>query len=83
MKGGLGQPAGRKQLMGGHTMTDNSRGLLQWVRSISFAAIAIDHSLHLAVQADSPSPSKLPTFMYLTRAMFSKNGLYLLFVFAC
>ncbi|XP_021891065.1 mediator of RNA polymerase II transcription subunit 13 isoform X1 [Carica papaya] len=57
MKGGLGQPAGRKQLMGGHTMTDNSRGLLQWVRSISFAAIAIDHSLHLAVQADSPSPT--------------------------
>ncbi|KAJ0020388.1 hypothetical protein Pint_31438 [Pistacia integerrima] len=56
MKGGLGQPAARKQLISGHTMVDNSRGLLQWVQSISFVAISIDHSLHLVHQADSPSP---------------------------
>ncbi|KAL9455446.1 hypothetical protein AB3S75_010799 [Citrus x aurantiifolia] len=55
MKGGLGQPVGRKQLIGGHTMVDHSRGLLQWVQSISFVAISIDHSLHLVHQADSPS----------------------------
>ncbi|KAJ8760013.1 hypothetical protein K2173_010869 [Erythroxylum novogranatense] len=56
MKGGLGQPSGRKQLMGGHTAVDNSRGMLQWVQSISFVSISIDHSLHLVFQADSPSP---------------------------
>ncbi|KAG2675251.1 hypothetical protein I3760_13G175200 [Carya illinoinensis] len=56
IKGGLGQPAARKQLMGGQTLVDNSRGLLQWVQSISFVAISVDHSLHLVFQADSPSP---------------------------
>lgn len=65
MKGGLGQPVGRKQLIGGHTMVDNSRGLLQWVQSISFVAISIDHSLHLVHQADSPSSGEFSVFPFL------------------
>lgn len=68
IKGGLGQPAARKQLMGGQTLVDNSRGLLQWVQSISFVAISVDHSLHLVFQADSPSPGKLshsPIFLFM------------------
>ncbi|KAK2641530.1 hypothetical protein Ddye_023293 [Dipteronia dyeriana] len=56
IKGGLGSASARKQLIGGHTMVDNSRGLLQWVQSISFVAISIDHSLQLVHQADSSSP---------------------------
>lgn len=63
VKGGLGQPAARKQIMSGHTVVDSSRGLLQWVHSISFVAIAIDHSLHLVCQADSPSPGKLSVIL--------------------
>ncbi|KAK8286176.1 hypothetical protein V6Z12_D08G275000 [Gossypium hirsutum] len=55
MKGGLGQPAARKQLLSGQTSVDNSRGLLQWVQSISFVSVSVDHSLHLVLQADSPS----------------------------
>ncbi|XP_065878471.1 mediator of RNA polymerase II transcription subunit 13 isoform X2 [Euphorbia lathyris] len=56
IKGGLGQPSGRKQLMGVHTVVDNSRGMFQWVQSISFATISVDHSLNLVLQADSASP---------------------------
>ncbi|XP_015878817.2 mediator of RNA polymerase II transcription subunit 13 isoform X3 [Ziziphus jujuba] len=56
MKGGLGQSAARKQIMSGHAVVDSSRGLLQWVQSITFVGISIDHSLHLVFQADSPSP---------------------------
>lgn len=59
MKGGLGQSAARKQIMSGHAVVDSSRGLLQWVQSITFVGISIDHSLHLVFQADSPSPGKL------------------------
>ncbi|CAI0421886.1 unnamed protein product [Linum tenue] len=57
MKGNnLGQSSGRKQLMGGgHTTVDSSRGILQWVQSITFVAVSIDHSLHLLCQADSSS----------------------------
>ncbi|CAN4089815.1 unnamed protein product [Withania somnifera] len=55
MKGGLGQPSTRKQLIGGQGITDNSRGLLQWVQSISFISLSIDHSLQLMFQADSTS----------------------------
>ncbi|KAJ6961182.1 mediator of RNA polymerase II transcription subunit 13-like [Populus alba x Populus x berolinensis] len=55
MKGGLGQTSSRKQLMGGHAAVDNSRGMLQWMQSISFVTISIDHSLHLLLQADTPS----------------------------
>jgi mediator of RNA polymerase II transcription subunit 13 len=68
IKGGLGSAAARKQLIGGHTMVDNSRGLLQWVQSISFVAISIDHSLQLVHQADSSSPGELslsPSSYYL------------------
>lgn len=57
MKGGMGQPSARKQqLMGGHTAVDNSRGLLQWVQSISFISVSVNHSLQLVFQADSVSP---------------------------
>ncbi|XP_038695837.1 mediator of RNA polymerase II transcription subunit 13-like isoform X1 [Tripterygium wilfordii] len=59
MKGGLGQPNMRKQLMGSHVAADNSRGMLQWLQSISFAAISMDHSLHLVLQADSLSSDSL------------------------
>ncbi|KAL9407431.1 hypothetical protein Peur_004403 [Populus x canadensis] len=69
MKGGLGQTSSRKQLMGGHAAVDNSRGMLQWMQSISFVTISIDHSLHLLLQADTPSPggsgSGVGTSMYL------------------
>lgn len=50
MKSGMGQSSGRKQLMGG---VDNSRGLLQWVQSITFVSVSVDHSLQLVFQADS------------------------------
>lgn len=75
MKGGLGQPSVRKQLMGTQLM-DSSRSLLQWVQSISFVTIAIDHSLHLVFQADTQSPGQLYlpvlicTFFY---TLFSVN----------
>ncbi|KAJ6307195.1 hypothetical protein OIU76_017060 [Salix suchowensis] len=69
MKGGLGQTSSRKQLMGGHAAADNSRGMLQWMQSISFVTISMDHSLHLLLQADTPSPggsgSGVGTSIYL------------------
>lgn len=55
IKGNLGQPTARKQIMGGHCMVDNSRGLLHWAQSISFVAVSMDHSLQLVLPADSPS----------------------------
>lgn len=58
MKGGLGQPSVRKQLMGTQ-LIDSSRSLLQWVQSISFITIAIDHSLDLVFPADTQSPGEL------------------------
>lgn len=57
MKGALGQPSGRKQLIGGSAAVDGSRGSLQWVQSISFVSISVDHSLHLVSQADASSGS--------------------------
>ncbi|KAF7836948.1 mediator of RNA polymerase II transcription subunit 13 isoform X1 [Senna tora] len=56
MKGNLGQPAARKQMMGGHSMVDNSRGLLHWAQSISFVSVSLDHTLQLVLPADSSSP---------------------------
>ncbi|XP_040994670.1 mediator of RNA polymerase II transcription subunit 13-like isoform X3 [Juglans microcarpa x Juglans regia] len=56
IKGDLGKPAARKKLMCGQTLVDCSRGLLQWVQSISFVAISVDHSLNLVSQEDSSSP---------------------------
>ncbi|KAL3614125.1 hypothetical protein CASFOL_042199 [Castilleja foliolosa] len=57
MKGGMGQPSSRKQqqLMSGHSVLDNPKGLLQLVQSISFVSVSIDHSLQLVFQADSTS----------------------------
>lgn len=63
MKGGLGQPTSRKQIMSGHAGIDSSKSLLQWVQSISFVAISVDHSLHLVCQADSASPGKLSVIL--------------------
>lgn len=59
MKGSLGQTAARKQLMGGHSMVDNSRGLLHWAQSISFISVSLDHTLQLVLPADSSSPGML------------------------
>lgn len=49
MKGSLGQSSSRKQ----HIAMDNSKGLLQWVQSITFVSVSVDHSLQLVYQADS------------------------------
>lgn len=62
MKGGLEQPSTRKQLIGGQGMVDNSRGLLQWVQSISFVSVSIDHSLQLMLQADLMSHGRCRLF---------------------
>lgn len=56
--GGMGQAASRKQILsggggGGHMGMDNSKGLLQWVQSITFVSVSVDHSLQLVYQADS------------------------------
>ncbi|XP_020091432.1 mediator of RNA polymerase II transcription subunit 13 isoform X2 [Ananas comosus] len=56
MKGSLGQPSTKKQLLGGQTGVDSSKGgLLQLVQSISLVGVSIDHSLHLILQADISS----------------------------
>ena len=69
IKGGLGQASARKQLTGGPPVVDHTRGLLQWVQSISFVSISVDHSLHLVFQADSASSGSVrfpcfPTFYF-------------------
>lgn len=56
MKGGLGQTTNRKQQIGGPAV-DGSRGSLQWVRSISFVSVSVDHSLQLVSQADASTGS--------------------------
>ncbi|XP_043688928.1 mediator of RNA polymerase II transcription subunit 13 isoform X1 [Telopea speciosissima] len=56
MKGVLGQNNTRKQLMGGQMSVDSSRGLFQWVQSISLVGVSLDHSLHLVFHADISSP---------------------------
>lgn len=55
-KGSLGQSSTRKQIIGGPSMVDNTRGLHQWVHSICFVSITVDHSLQLVHQADLTSP---------------------------
>ncbi|PKI35350.1 hypothetical protein CRG98_044264 [Punica granatum] len=90
MKGSLGQQTARKQLMGGQAAADGARGLLQWVQSISFVTISVDHSLHLVLQADStssggsqmgsgtgPPPSYLEGFTPV-KALGSASASYLL-----
>ncbi|XP_010257656.1 PREDICTED: mediator of RNA polymerase II transcription subunit 13 [Nelumbo nucifera] len=56
IKGGIVQNSTRKQLMGGQTTVDSSRGLFQWVQSISLIGVCVDHSLQLAFQPDAPFP---------------------------
>ncbi|KAK9094973.1 hypothetical protein Scep_026442 [Stephania cephalantha] len=56
IKGGLGQTNSRKQLMGGQQIVDSSRGMFQWVQSISLIGVSVDHSLHLNLPADSAFP---------------------------
>ncbi|KAJ0253311.1 Mediator of RNA polymerase II transcription subunit 13 [Hirschfeldia incana] len=56
VKGSMGQPAGRKQIMGGQTISGTPRGLFQWVHSISFTSISLDQSLHLVLPAEVVSP---------------------------
>ncbi|RID62473.1 hypothetical protein BRARA_E01544, partial [Brassica rapa] len=56
VKGGMGHSAGRKQTMGGQTISGTPRGLFQWVHSISFASISLDHSLHFVLPAELVSP---------------------------
>ncbi|XP_068635779.1 mediator of RNA polymerase II transcription subunit 13 isoform X2 [Aristolochia californica] len=54
IKGSLGQSNSRKQhQVGGQAGVDISRGLLQWVQSISLVGLSVDHSLHLVFPADS------------------------------
>ncbi|KAI5406524.1 mediator of RNA polymerase II transcription subunit 13 isoform X1 [Lathyrus oleraceus] len=62
IKGNLGQSASRKQVMGGHSMVENSRGLLHWAQSISFVAISMDHTLQPVLPADSSSPGNVEGF---------------------
>ncbi|WZY96713.1 hypothetical protein YC2023_069042 [Brassica napus] len=56
VKGGMGHSAGRKQTMGGQTISGTPSGLFQWVHSISFASISLDHSLHFVLPAELVSP---------------------------
>ncbi|KAL0796493.1 hypothetical protein Bca101_067870 [Brassica carinata] len=56
VKGGMGQSGGRKQTMSGQTISGTPRGLFQWVHSISFASISLDHSLHFVLPAELVSP---------------------------
>ncbi|KAL4343391.1 mediator of RNA polymerase II transcription subunit 13 [Arachis ipaensis] len=75
MKGSLGQPAARKQLMAGH-MVDNSRGLLHWAQSISFVSVSMDHTLQLVLPADS-SPGYIEGFTPV-KSLGSASSAYIL-----
>ncbi|KAK7331485.1 hypothetical protein VNO77_25710 [Canavalia gladiata] len=77
MKGSLGQPAARKQLMGGHSMVDNSRGLLHWAQSISFVAVSMDHTLQLVLPADSSTPGYIEGFTPV-KSLGSTSSAYIL-----
>lgn len=79
IKGGLVQPNARQQLIGGHAIVDNSRGLLQWVQSISFVSVSIDHSLQLVVQAESASQGISLSFV-MFRAFFLSDMCLLHFI---
>ncbi|KAK7265984.1 hypothetical protein RIF29_18621 [Crotalaria pallida] len=78
MKGGsLGQSAVRKQFMGGHSMVDNSRGLLHWAQSISFVAVSMDHTLQLVLPCDSSSPGYIEGFTPV-KSLGSASSAYIL-----
>ncbi|KAJ6837568.1 mediator of RNA polymerase II transcription subunit 13 [Iris pallida] len=53
VKGVSGQTNTKSKLLAGQTGSDNSRGLLQFVQSISLVGVSIDHSMHLILPADS------------------------------
>lgn len=55
IKGNLGQNNTRKQLLTGQSTVDSSRGLFQWVQSISLIGVTIDHTLHLVFPAEMSS----------------------------
>jgi mediator of RNA polymerase II transcription subunit 13 len=76
-----GQPNSRKQLMSGHTMVDNSKGLLQWVQSISFVTVSVDHSLNLICQTDPTSVQGSSNYLEgytLVKSLGSTSASYLL-----
>ncbi|KAH1152470.1 hypothetical protein GYH30_048545, partial [Glycine max] len=77
MKGSLGQPTARKQLIGGHSMVDNSRGLLHWAQSISFVAVSMDHTLQLVLPADSSTPGYIEGFTPV-KSLGSTSSAYIL-----
>ncbi|XP_045816593.1 mediator of RNA polymerase II transcription subunit 13 isoform X1 [Trifolium pratense] len=77
IKGGLGQSASRKQIMGGHSMVDSSRGLLHWAQSISFVAISMDHTLQPVIPADSSSPGYVEGFTPV-KSLGSTSSAYIL-----
>ncbi|KAL2940681.1 Mediator of RNA polymerase II transcription subunit 13 [Bienertia sinuspersici] len=83
MKGGLGQTTSRKQLIGGPTIVDGSRGSLQWVQSISFVSVSVDHSLQLVSQADVSTGSSQGILNYIegftpVRSLGSTSASYIL-----
>ncbi|ERN20081.1 mediator of RNA polymerase II transcription subunit 13 [Amborella trichopoda] len=47
LKGGLTQTNTRKQMLPGQLVGDAPRGVFQWVQSISFVAVSVDHTLQL------------------------------------
>ncbi|KAG0487445.1 hypothetical protein HPP92_009540 [Vanilla planifolia] len=47
-----GQTNAKKQILGGPSGLDGSRGLLQLARSISLVSVSMDHSLHLILPSD-------------------------------
>lgn len=70
MKGSLGQTNSRKQLLTGQSTMDSSRGLFQWVQSISLIGVAIDHTLHLLFPADMLSQGKSFSFFSMIKRKF-------------
>lgn len=77
IKGNLGQSAGRKQMMGGHSTVDNSRGLLHWAQSISFVTVSMDHTLQPVLPADSSSPGYVEGFTPV-KSLGSASSAYIL-----
>lgn len=55
MKVSLGQTNAKKQILGGQSGLDSSKGLLQLARSISLVSVSVDHTLHLILPSDLSS----------------------------
>ncbi|CAN8287998.1 unnamed protein product [Cochlearia groenlandica] len=58
VKGSMGQSSGRKQMLSGQAISGSPRGLFQWVHSITFASVSLDHSLHFVLPAELVSPGQ-------------------------